>query len=57
MEDLEKFLQEALWRKDLAYRDLASDYYRLQIEYAELREQYEMMIRRLDIGNDDEEYD
>jgi len=57
MEDLERFIQEALWRKDLAYKELAVDYYRLQIEYAELREQYEIMLRRLDIGNDDEEYD
>ena len=57
MEDLERFLQEALWRKDLAYKELAVDYYRLQIEYAELREQYEIMLRRLDIGNEDEEHD
>ena len=57
MEDLERFLQESLWRKDMAYKELATDYFRLQIEYSELREQYEMMLRRLDIGNEDEEYD
>lgn len=57
MEELEKFLQEALWRKDLAYKELAVDYCRLQIEYSELREQYEMMLRRLELGNDDEEHD
>lgn len=57
MEELERFLQESLWRKDLAYKELATDYFRLQVEYAELREQYEIMLRRLDIGNEDEEYD
>jgi len=57
MEELEKFLQEALWRKDMAYKELAVDYYRLQLEYSELREQYEIMLRRLELGNDDEEYD
>ena len=57
MEELERFLQESLWRKDMAYKELATDYFRLQIEYSELREQYEMMLRRLDIGNEDEEYD
>lgn len=57
MEELERFLQESLWRKDMAYKELATDYFRLQIEYAELREQYEIMLRRLDIGNEDEEYD
>lgn len=59
MEDIERFLQEALWRKDMAYKELAADYFRLQIEYSELREQYEMMLRRLELldeGND-EEYD
>jgi hypothetical protein len=57
MEELERFLQEALWRKDMAYKELSVDYYRLQLEYSELREQYEMMLRRLELGNDDEEYD
>jgi len=60
MEDLERFLQEALWRKDMAYKELASDYFRLQLEYSEMREQYEMMLRRLELldeGNDNEEYD
>ena len=57
MEELERFLQEALWRKDMAYKELAVDYYRLQLEYSELREQYEIMLRRLELGNDDEEYD
>lgn len=41
----------------MAYKELAVDYYRLQLEYSELREQYEMMLRRLELGNDDEEYD
>ena len=43
----------------MAYKELAADYFRLQIEYSELREQYEMMLRRLELldeGND-EEYD
>ena len=57
MEDIERFLQEALWRKDMAYKELAADYFRLQLEYSELREQYEMMLRRLEFGNDNEEYD
>lgn len=41
----------------MAYKELATDYFRLQIEYSELREQYEMMLRRLELGNDNEEYD
>lgn len=41
----------------MAYKELAVDYYRLQLEYSELREQYEMMLRRLELGNDDEEHD
>jgi len=57
MEEYERFLQEALWRKDMSYKELAVDYYRLQLEYSELREQYEIMLRRLELGNDDEEYD
>ncbi len=57
MEEYEKFLQEALWRKDMSYKELAVDYYRLQLEYSELREQYEIMLRRLELGNDNEEYD
>ena len=60
MEDIERFLQESLWRKDMAYKELASDYFRLQLEYSEMREQYEMMLRRLELldeGNDNEEYD
>ena len=57
MEDIERFLHEALWRKDMASKELAADYFRLQLEYSELREQYEMMLRRLEFGNDNEEYD
>ena len=44
----------------MAYKELASDYFRLQLEYSEMREQYEMMLRRLELldeGNDNEEYD
>jgi len=47
MEDYEKFLQEMLWRKDQAYRDLACDYYRLQIEFEELSENFDIIYRRL----------
>jgi hypothetical protein len=57
MEEMDIFLKEQLWRKDMAYKELAGDYFRLQLEYTELREQYEMMLLRLDLGNDDEEYD
>lgn len=57
MEEMDIFLKEQLWRKDMAYKELAGDYFRLQLEYTELRQQYEMMLLRLDLGNDDEEYD
>lgn len=57
MEEYDIFLKEALWRKDMAYKELATDYYRLQIEYHELRLQYEIMLTRMQQGDDYEEYD
>lgn len=59
MEHYETFLQEALWRKDLAYKELQVDYYQLQCDHADLQMMYDMLKRRIDFleGNDNEEHD
>lgn len=60
MEHLNKHISELLWRKDQAYDELAEDYFHLQLEHEELRENFQIIFKRLQQLNQegtDEEYD
>ena len=47
MEQSDKFISELLWRKDQSFKELALDYYRLQLEYEILEAQFEKLFERL----------
>jgi len=51
------FFERTALEKRYGLQGTCRYYFRLQLEYTELRQQYEMMLLRLDLGNDDEEYD